>query len=386
MFRWLILILLVVSVFLGCLFLGNWGDSFFTIDASRINMMQLCWQDRQIPCRWVSNFGNEYGVPVFNYTAPLAYYSGWVFYNVYPSYSFATKMIYLIPIVFWSLSVFWLTIGRMDKRRRWFTAFFSGIFLFWILVVVFKQQVGIVWTISLIPSCWLMLKRIIINSNLLNAVLLSLLIAILILVQRENVVIILIIFLLLIIYALFSKKQTKLIVYGILSMIISIGLAAFYVIPGFLELNLVGLRNKEGDLLPFSMKNLPDERPVQRLEVLTGEAEVFGFEETSRKFKFGVESQDRTIIRLSIPYFPEWEIKANGQMINNYYENNSLGLMTIILGEGRFIVEGQLVNTPIRIISNFVSVTTAVLVALMLLFERGRIRKWLKYYLDALHS
>src|SRR3989338_4820418 len=44
------------------------------MQAMRVHQMTKCFQDGQIPCRWVPDMGYGYGYPQFNYYPPLPYY------------------------------------------------------------------------------------------------------------------------------------------------------------------------------------------------------------------------------------------------------------------------------------------------------------------------
>ncbi|MEK7164156.1 MAG: hypothetical protein AAB768_03385 [Patescibacteria group bacterium] len=50
------------------------------LQAMRQLQMAKCFEDGQIPCRWVPDMGYSYGYPLFNFYPPLPYYLGQVFH------------------------------------------------------------------------------------------------------------------------------------------------------------------------------------------------------------------------------------------------------------------------------------------------------------------
>ncbi|MCX6705300.1 MAG: hypothetical protein NT162_03115 [Candidatus Woesebacteria bacterium] len=46
------------------------------LQAFRVYEMDKCFDDFQIPCRWVPDAGYQYGYPQFNFYPPLPYYLG----------------------------------------------------------------------------------------------------------------------------------------------------------------------------------------------------------------------------------------------------------------------------------------------------------------------
>lgn len=69
---------LLLLIFLIPSFMSLTRAGFFTMyddmQVIRLHQMDLCFKDRQIPCRWVPDLGYGYGYPLFQYYAPLPYY------------------------------------------------------------------------------------------------------------------------------------------------------------------------------------------------------------------------------------------------------------------------------------------------------------------------
>lgn len=134
------------------------------------------------------------------------------------------------------------------------------------------------------------------------------------------------------------------------------------------------------DYLPIYAKEPPAELATKRYQILTGDTKVLNFKEGTNWFNFNTVTKTHTIIRLSQYYFPDWKIFVDGKEMNVEYKNNSLGLMTIILGKGTHKVDARLYDTPIRSISNVITLTTSVLSLLLFLSQISKIKKWIGYY------
>lgn len=134
------------------------------------------------------------------------------------------------------------------------------------------------------------------------------------------------------------------------------------------------------DYLPIYAKEPPAELATQRYQILTGETKVVDFKEGTNWFSFKTDTKTHTIIRLSQYYFPDWKIFVDGKQINVEYKNNSLGLMTIILGEGKHKVDARLYDTPIRAVSNTITLAATLLCLFLFLSQISRIKKWIGYY------
>lgn len=134
------------------------------------------------------------------------------------------------------------------------------------------------------------------------------------------------------------------------------------------------------DYLPIYAKEPPAELATERYKILTGDSKIDNFNEGTNWFSFETDTKSHTIIRISQYYFPDWTIFVDGKRINVEYKNNSLGLMTIILGKGNHKVEGRLYDTPVRSISNYLTVATAALMLFLFISQLSKMREWVSYY------
>lgn len=137
------------------------------------------------------------------------------------------------------------------------------------------------------------------------------------------------------------------------------------------------------DYLPIYAEQPPAELATFRYKTLTGLTNVSEFKEGSDWFEFKAKTTTHTIIRMSQYYFPNWTILVDGKQIIIDYEN-SLGLMTFILGVGDHIVQGKLQNTTLRSVANLVTLLSIIVFIVLSLIQIKKIRKFLIYYLKVL--
>lgn len=139
------------------------------------------------------------------------------------------------------------------------------------------------------------------------------------------------------------------------------------------------------DYLPESAKEPPAELAKERYQVLTGDSRVYDFKEGTNWITFKTETRSHTIIRLSQYYFPNWRIFVDGKEAVVEYKNNSLGLMTFILGKGNHEVWARLSDTRVRSISNFITLAAGVISSLLFLVSFEKVRKGIQYYRRRMH-
>lgn len=134
------------------------------------------------------------------------------------------------------------------------------------------------------------------------------------------------------------------------------------------------------DYLPIFAKEPPAELATKRYEILTGVVKISDFKEGTNWFNFKADVDLHAIIRMSQYYFPDWKIFVDRKEINFQYKDNTLGLMTIILAPGDHFVEARLYDTPVRVISNLVSLVSVIFAILIIMTQIKRIRLWIDYY------
>lgn len=76
------------------------------MQAFRIQQMDKCFQDFQIPCRWVPDAGYQYGYPQFNYYPPSVYYLGEIIHLLGFQFIDAVKILFILGFILSALTMF----------------------------------------------------------------------------------------------------------------------------------------------------------------------------------------------------------------------------------------------------------------------------------------
>ena len=68
------------------------------IQVMRLYQMERCFQDGQLPCRWVPDMGAGYGHPLYNYHPVFPYYLGMVCRLLGLSFLDTVKTLFLLAL------------------------------------------------------------------------------------------------------------------------------------------------------------------------------------------------------------------------------------------------------------------------------------------------
>lgn len=102
---------LVLVVFLGVLagrvlLTSGYFNMHDDLQMMRQLEMEKCWQDFQIPCRWVPDMGYGYGFPLFNYYPPLPYLVGQVIRLTGVSFITTVKLTFFLSFVLSAVTMY----------------------------------------------------------------------------------------------------------------------------------------------------------------------------------------------------------------------------------------------------------------------------------------
>src|ERR1700738_1195401 len=76
------------------------------LQAFRLLEMDKCFQDLQLPCRWVPDMGYQYGYPQFNFYSPGVFYLGEIFHLLGLQFIDAVKILFILGFVFSALAMY----------------------------------------------------------------------------------------------------------------------------------------------------------------------------------------------------------------------------------------------------------------------------------------
>lgn len=369
-----ILIILLISL----LFIVS--SKYQSVYVDRFHGMDGCFKDGQFPCRWVLGQEFFYGSPIFNYLPPLPYYLGEAFFLITKSLIVSLKIIFAVSLVGGYIFMYLFTSKFLSKFKANLWAILYALLPF-SAIVFYKEGLGISWGLMFLPIILLGLTSLLQERKIQNFLLSSISLSLLILSSYSAPILIGLIFFW-IAYQYIRIKSLTYVMWSLISIISACLLASFYIFPSILERNLVHsvAINAPYRYLPKSAVEKPQAAPDSSYQILTGDSDISNFRQGTNWFRFEVDTKTHTIVRLSQFYFPHWKIFIDGKETQAEYKNNSLGLMTIILGEGKHTVEGKLFDTPIRTIANIVTVLSLISTLLLWITQFKGVKLWLNYY------
>lgn len=211
------------------------------VQVMRLYEMEKCFQDGQIPCRWIPDMGAGYGHPLFNYHPVFPYYLGMIFRLLSLSFVDIVKILFFLTFL---LSGIFMYLLVKEFFGKWAGMVASAFYLFAPYRAVDVYVRGALtesWAVAFLPLIlWGIYKLI--KTNRFSFLLVSLF-SLTFLFLSHNVITLIftpIAFIWGLYWIFQTKKWKKIIPLGIV-FIWSIGLAAFFVLPAFFEKSLVTL-------------------------------------------------------------------------------------------------------------------------------------------------
>lgn len=121
------------------------------------------------------------------------------------------------------------------------------------------------------------------------------------------------------------------------------------------------------EYMPIWISSAPAERYREKVEIVNGE--ISDLKVSSNNVNFVASSAKNTEITINTVYFPGWKAFVDNKKVKLNYANN--GLIKISMPSGTHTIGARFGETPIRILSNLISLSSL----LMLLFIAINLRK-----------
>jgi len=114
-YLWVVLIIILTIPVSWNLMRSGFFSMQDDLQAFRVQQMDKCLSDGQIPCRWVPDAGYGYGYPQFNYYPPLPYYIGALIHRIGIQYIDVVKILFVAGYFFSALTMFILVKELTNK-------------------------------------------------------------------------------------------------------------------------------------------------------------------------------------------------------------------------------------------------------------------------------
>jgi len=251
-----LLLLALFSIFITWpLFLPGYFPHHDDLQVMRILEMRKCFEDGQIPCRWIPDMGLGYGFPLFNYYSVLPYVVGALL--SYPlGFIGAAKALFFIPLFLGGFSMYFL-LKELFKGQM--AAFFGAVlFLFAPYRAVDSYVRGAIsesFAIAIVPLVFLFSLKLIRIRSLKNLLLTAIFLGLFLLCHNIMSLFFMPFLILWIIFWMWHEKRFP-IKHIFVSILLGVGLAAFFILPAFLEKNLVHIDTLTQTNLDFRIQAL----------------------------------------------------------------------------------------------------------------------------------
>ncbi len=233
----LVLITSLAGLIVWPLFVSGYFSHHDNLQVIRIFEMRKCFDDLQIPCRWVPDMGYGNGYPIFNFYGVLPYYIGGIASFIL-GYIGAAKLLFFLPLVLAGVGMYLLSKELFGKIPG---AVGGVLYLFAPyrgLDAYVRGAIGESFGLAVVPFVFyffLKLSKLRTKKYFILATLTMFLFLI-----THNIMILLFTPIILVwIVLLLHQENWKGLKILFLSLVLAFGLSAFFLLPAFLEKNLV---------------------------------------------------------------------------------------------------------------------------------------------------
>lgn len=239
---WPILLILVMSSLIAWpIILPGYFSHHDDLQVMRIFEMRKCLEDFQIPCRWVPDMGFGNGYPLFNYYNVFPYYMG-ALASFVLGFIGSAKLLFLITIILAGLSMYWFTKELLGLYPALLAATLYTFAPYRALDIYVRGALTESFSIAIVPLIFYFAFKLLKENRMKFKLGVALSMAAFL--TSHNIMIILFlpaISLLLGIW--FWKRDLGAVKSLIFSLLLGFGLSAFFIVPAFLEKNLVKIDN-----------------------------------------------------------------------------------------------------------------------------------------------
>ena len=212
------------------------------LQAFRVQQLDKCLEDVQIPCRWVPDAGYGYGYPQFNYYPPLPYYVGALLHRVGIQYIDTVKILFVAGYVLSAITMFVLVSTLLNKWSGLVAALLYSYIPYKAVEVYVRGALSEFWAQIFFPLIFWLIYKVIKTGKSNFTLALGISIALL---ATTHTLMTIIFAPVAVIWALFWLKNEKWnnIVKIMMGGVMGLGLSAFYILPVAFERQFVHIES-----------------------------------------------------------------------------------------------------------------------------------------------
>jgi len=205
------------------------------LQAFRVYEMDKCFDDWQIPCRWVPDAGYQYGYPQFIYYPPSVYYAGAILHRLGFQYIDAVKTLFILGYIASAMAMFVLVKSFLGRWPGFIAAVMYSYVPYKAVEVYVRGALNEFWSLVFFPVILWSSYQLIKTLKVKYIFWLSFSLALLLVTHTLISMIFLPLFGIWVLFWLLQKKNKKVLVKLVFSGVLGVGLAAFYLLPLLLE-------------------------------------------------------------------------------------------------------------------------------------------------------
>ncbi len=223
------------------IFLPGYFSHHDDLQVMRIFEMRKCFADFQIPCRWVPDMGFGNGYPLFNYYNVLPYYIGGLA-SLILGFIGSAKLLFLIALILATFSMYLFVKEWLGIYPALLASVLYTFAPYRALDIFVRGAISESFAIAIVPLIFYFGLRLTRENKIKSRLGLSLSFAAFL--TSHNVMTLLFSPVIVLFFIIWYFKRNLVLVRSVLlSLLLGFGLSAFFMIPAFLERNLVQIEN-----------------------------------------------------------------------------------------------------------------------------------------------
>ena len=119
------------------------------------------------------------------------------------------------------------------------------------------------------------------------------------------------------------------------------------------------------ELMPLWVKKLPVQKAENKIDVASGTIE--NLSSNSKRISFSANLPSVQKVKINTIYYPGWEVFVDGKLTKIDYHNEN-GIMTVDVSRGTHQILAKFTETPIRLLSDIISLASIISLVLYLVF------------------
>lgn len=253
----LILVLILTIGTVLPLFHSGFFEFHDNTQVARVSQMGLMLSEKVFPVRWVPDLGYGYGYPIFNFYAPLPYYIGGVFNLIGFDALSSTKIMFGIGSILSAITMFFFSKKFFGIPGGMLSAVMYAYFPYHAVNIYVRGAVGEYYAYAFLPIIFLGIYQLIVTKkqNFLHSKVLLMSFGIFLVAVSHNLTFLLLMLLLfaaLILGMVVSLSKRMFVTFSLVSIILGIGMASFYLLPAFFEMNYTNVSSQIGGGADFA--------------------------------------------------------------------------------------------------------------------------------------